>query len=157
MKCGEDVQRAMAKILTLAYKTLPENPIDAMGALLWFYSCGAYKSSGGSAIADKKQRQSAYSLSEDFMYIWAAFMSEFGIDLTVKHLHWWHFQALIGCLGDDCRFSRIIGYRSMDLSQVKDSEMRSFYSRMQKEYRLEGTADEKEAETVAAIGSAMGF
>ena len=122
----------LAKILVLAYPKLPENPDKAVERLWWFYLCGKeYNNEAQSADG-----QLVYDLLEDFDFVWAAFKSEFGIDIEKEPLHWWRFMSLLGCLDDKCRFSQIVGYRAMDLSGIKDKEQLKFYRTMKKRYRL---------------------
>ncbi len=136
-------EEALAKVLTLAYPVLPENPGEAIGKLLWFYS-------GGKPSADGKKKSGfqapPFDLKEDFGYVWAGFLSEFGIDLSRSSLHWWKFLALLSALSEDCRFSRIVSYRSTDTSQIKDGNLRRFYEKMKDKYRLPDLRSEAERE-----------
>lgn len=151
--CGRDEQNSsMAKILALAYPVLPDNPIGAFEKILWFFSCGKEKEKNvGSAFV----KAPAVSLKRDFGYIWAAFIAEFGIDLSTAKLHWWRFCALLAALGDDCRFSKIVSYRTMDVAAVKDRKLRQFYETMKAKYRLPDirSEEERELETVCNLES----
>ena len=105
----------LAEILVRAYPVLPSEPIEAIKKIAWFYSGGRTK-----IQSDEKICLPAYDLTEDFDYVWGAFMSEFAIDLTQENMHWWKFRVLLGCLSDKCLFSKIVGYRTMDTTLVKD-------------------------------------
>lgn len=131
----------LAEILALAYPTLPPNPFEAVEGVIWFYSGGREHSSSSS-----HKNVETYDLKEDFDYIWGAFLSQFQIDLTECSLHWWKFRALLLCLSDDCRFSKIVGYRSVDLSKIKDKDQKKFYQRMKKKFRLSGYSQEESME-----------
>lgn len=50
-----------------------------------------------------------YELDADLIY--AAFLGQYGIDLTEADLHWWKFQALLKGLNDSTRLKEIMGYR----------------------------------------------
>lgn len=134
-KSGE----TLAKILALAYRRLPPNPLKAVEGLLWFYSAGEKPRGGGNG-----SEKPLYDLVLDFDYIWGAFLAEFGIDLSETRLHWWKFRALLACLGEDCRFSRIVGYRSMDTARIKNGDERRFYEKMKKRFELPDMRSEDE-------------
>ena len=119
-------ERRLAEVLVLAYPVLPDNPVEAVRKVLWFYSGGRY-----SDCSDEKTKViPLYNLEKDFEYVWTSFQSEYGIDISETRLHWWKFMALLGGLGENCSFSRIIGYRSLDVSSIKDKNIRSFYEKM---------------------------
>lgn len=128
---GTDDEERLAKILVTAYPVLPSDPIKAIEKIVWFYS-------GGEPCTNERQsaRPPVYDLREDFDYVWGAFKGEFGIDLTSEKMHWWKFRVLLGCLSDDCFFSKVVGYRSIDLSLIKDKEQRRFFERMKKRFKL---------------------
>ena len=46
-------------------------------------------------------------------------------------------------LKDDNMIVKIMGYRSMDLSKVKDKEQKAYYKRMQKLYEIPISKDEQ--------------
>ena len=70
-------------------------------------------------------------------------MSQYRIDLQdVEHLHWWKFKALLEGLKDDNKLSKILEYRSVDLSKIQDKEQRKFYKEMQDKYSLDKVNDE---------------
>ena len=76
-------------------------------------------------------------------------MVQYKIDLnSIKYLHWWKFKALFKSLNEKTQFVKIMGYRAMNLSKIKDKEMKSNYKRMQKLYALPDmrTEEEKEAD-----------
>lgn len=62
-----------------------------------------------------------YELDSDLIY--AAFLGQYGIDLTeVEHLHWHKFLALIKGLNSQTRLSEVMGYRCYKKSR-KDEDM----------------------------------
>ncbi len=125
----------LAEILVLAYPVLPPDPIEAVRKILWFYSGGIEKSE----TSEENNLDTAvplYDLVRDFDHIWASFLSEFGIDLTTETMHWWKFKTLLCCLDENCRFAKVIGYRSVDVSSIKDKNIKNFYMKMKKKYRL---------------------
>ncbi len=138
----------LAKILTLAYPLLPQNPYDAVKGIMWFYSGGQGKSHSQSD--GNEELTIYYDLAEDFDYIWGGFMSQYGIDLTLCQMHWWKFKALLSCLDDECKFMKIVAYRRMNTSAIKDKELRRFYERMKKQFRLKRALTEASGEELAA-------
>ncbi len=145
--CGE----GLARVLALAYPILPDSLAEAIKGLMWFYSGGEVADG-----ADKGASSApAYDLKADFEYIRAGFLKEFGIDLMCTDMHWWQFRRLLACLGDNCRFSQIVAYRRTDTSKIKNRELRSFYERMKKRYRLPDirTDEEKESDTARKLES----
>ena len=77
-------------------------------------------------------------------------MAEFGIDISAQDMHWWKFRALLSCLGDTNKFSQIVGYRSADLSQIKDKEKRMYLAKMKKRFKLTNSPTEEELENELA-------
>lgn len=72
----------------------------------------------------------------DAPYIIAGFQRLYGIDLTTERLHWFHFRALLrGIIGEDCMFSRIIDWRTADISE-KSPEDRRYYEKQREHFAL---------------------
>lgn len=129
-------EERLAEILVLGYPVLPQDPFEAVKKIVWFYSGGEF-----CEAETEKKGLPAYDLVEDFDYVWGAFRGEFGIDLTKENMHWWKFRVLLSCLGDGCFFSKIVGYRSMDTSGIKNKEQRRFYEQMKKRFALKRWKD----------------
>lgn len=53
----------------------------------------------------------AFDYVTDGEFIVASFQQAYGIDLTSCDMHWHRFKALFDGLPDDCKLSKIIGYR----------------------------------------------
>ena len=129
-------EQKVVKALNLYYPVIPTNADEAVKKIIWFYRCGkdTKKSDGTGKSTGKK----IFDYEEDSDYIYSAFMSQYRIDLQdVEHLHWWKFKALLEGLKDDNKLSKILEYRSVDLSKIDDKEQRKFYKEMQKKYSLE--------------------
>lgn len=123
--------------LPLAINLLYQQPVHdlqrAIDGLLWFYRCGAPLKQGGAGGGGKHER--AYDFEQDAPDIYAAFMQAYGIDLNDADMHWWKFHALMFALPEDCKISKIMGYRTMDIFKLKGEE-KKFYQRMKDTYRL---------------------
>ncbi|ADU25691.1 Gp15 family bacteriophage protein [Ethanoligenens harbinense] len=130
--------------IPLAINLLYQQPVhdlkQAIDGLLRFYRCGAPLKQGGAGGGGKHER--AYDFEQDAPDIYAAFMQTYGIDLNDVDMHWWKFHALMFALPEDCKFSRIMRYRTMDLSDFKGKE-RKFYADKQVQYRLRPLGTEK--------------
>ena len=120
----------------------------AIENIIWFYSCG--KRNTGS-----KSTKIIYSFEHDAEYIFSAFLSEYNINLNrIKYLHWWEFKALFTSLSENNLFNKIMGYRAINLSQIKDKEMKKYYRDLQMKYRLPDnrSEEEKEKDFASALG-----
>ncbi|MDU1584824.1 MAG: bacteriophage Gp15 family protein [Clostridium sp.] len=130
-------------VLQLYYPDIPENIKEAIEQMLWFYRCGKDVSSSKGNSKSKGVTQ-IYSFEYDDDYIYAAFLDQYNIDLQdIEYLHWWKFKAMFKSLKDDNMIVKIMGYRSMDLSKVKDKEQKAYYKRMQKLYEIPISKDEQ--------------
>lgn len=90
-------------------------------------------------VADGGDNKETYCLKQDAPYIYASFMSDYGIDLFEAHgkLHWEKFKALLSGLTDGSKFLRVIEIRTMELPTGKGSEkQRAQIKRMKKAYEL---------------------
>lgn len=128
---GEKTQkeRAEALLKLIIELGLPPSP-DTMTEMLNFYIGESHeKDSGG------KSANVAYDLIKDSEYIFSAFRSAYGIDLTTEKIHWWKFRALFKALPDDCQMCKIMMYRTIDLKDVPKSQ-KSFYEKMKRKYSL---------------------
>lgn len=139
---GEEDKIFMA--LQLYYPTIPQNINLAIEKILWFYRCGKdiTKSKGN---GKGKSVTQIYSFEYDDDYIYAAFMDQYNIDLQdIEYLHWWKFKAMFKALKEDNEIVKIMGYRSIDLSKIKDKEQKAYYKKMRKLYEIPISKDERE-------------
>lgn len=147
----------LVEILKLCYDLEKTNPLPqtaekAMLALSEFYA-GKKLQGEKETVATQRQKR-IYSFAEDAEYIYAAFLSQYNINLNrIRYLHWWEFKALFQGLDDTHKFSKIMEYRAMDLSKVKDKEEKRFYRQMKQLYALPDnrTEEEKEADMLSVL------
>lgn len=129
-------EQKVLQAVNLYYPVVPNNIGKAIEQIKWFYSCGK----SDKPIGSKKRKTNSkkvFDFEADANYIYSAFMSQYRIDLQdIRQLHWWKFKALLEGLKEDNKLSKIIEYRSVDLSKIKDKEQRKFYKEMQKQYSL---------------------
>jgi hypothetical protein len=116
---------------------------SAFKNIVWFYACGQDIKESKSSENYKQ----IYSFEYDAEYIFSAFLSQYNIDLnSIKYMHWWKFRALFTGLNEDHLFSKIMSYRAMDLSKIKDKEQRKYYRKLKLKYRLPDTRSDREKE-----------
>lgn len=129
--------------LGLYYPIVPENINEAIEQMLWFYRCGKdMKKSKGNGKG--KSVTQIYNFEYDDDYIYAAFMDQYSIDLQdIGYLHWWKFKAMFKSLKEDNEIVKIMGYRSTDLSKIKDKEQKAYYKKMQELYKIPISQDEE--------------
>lgn len=154
-------QQRLALALTVLYEQMPEDIGQAVEQALWFYRCGKQTSTGqdeedqdgGEATGPR-----VYSYEEDAPYIYAAFLSQYGLDLAdVRFLHWWKFKALFAGLEERHEFVKIMRYRSMAISPKMPPEEQKFYRTMKRLYALPDhrSEEEKERDFVNALAGGL--
>lgn len=110
-------------------KEVPTNPLSAWEALLQFASC---EDSPGNSDEDETEKdysqqnsKTCFSWVYDSAYILGAYRQCYGMDLiSMPFLHWYEFMALFEALPEDVPLKKRIGYRSINLAQIKDKERR---------------------------------
>lgn len=150
------VEDKLIRVLHLCYMDkLPPNAESAIKAAVDFYMCRALQLPDiPDEAKEEETRKRIYSFEHDAKYIYSAFLAQYRIDLTTADLHWWQFNALFQSLSDDCKFSKIMEYRAIDLSKIKDKEQKAFYRKMKAYYRIPDmrTDDERDADMLRSMG-----
>lgn len=128
---------------------------EAVKKFIWFYQCGEpedllQRSSGATG---KNKR--IYDFEFDAQLIYAAFLSQYGIDLQdVEHMHWWKFKALFVSLRNSL-FVDVMQCRAIKITKDMSKEQKAYYQRMKSIYRLpdgKGISESrKEKELIAAL------
>lgn len=117
----------------------------AIEDILWFYRCG--KELANSRKKTNGKGKQIYSYEFDDNEIYSAFMQQYKIDLQdIEYLHWWKFKALFNGLSENTKFVKIMGYRAMDISKIKNKEEKKRCKEMQKLYALPDMRTEEEKE-----------
>lgn len=133
--------------LKLYYKKIPKDIKTSIENILWFYSGGKEKK-----ILQETQKENTkqiYSYEFDAEYIYSAFIDQYNINLqTIEYLHWWEFKAMFQGLKEDNLIVKIMGYRSINLGEIKDKEEKKYYKKLKKLYALPDmrTEEQKEAD-----------
>ncbi len=137
-------------ILKLYYPIIPQDIEKAVNYIFWFYRCGDDEKESNSTSTGNNKR--IFDYEEDGQYIYSAFLSQYRIDLQeIAYLHWWKFKALFESLSEDNEIVKIMQYRAMDLSKIKDKEQKKFYKKMQKLYALKEKISEADQEALDDI------
>lgn len=144
----DDTEKLM-QILLLYYGDISCIPADvgaAFTAVMNFYHCEKDNASQGGTATNR--RTQIYSFEHDAPYIYAAFLEQYGIDLTQENnLHWWRFKAMFDSLSEKTQFVKIMGYRSMTITKDMSPQQKEFYRRMQKTYAIPVSKTEREKTT----------
>lgn len=128
-----------ADLLALCYQTLPPSFEGAMKGIFSFY------------IGEKdtkrvgEKTKPIYSFLHDADLIYAAFYSQYGIDLATASLHWYQFRALFSGLDENNRFSEVLCAREVNLSKVSDPAQKSYYKKLKGLYGLPSETDAAQA------------
>lgn len=138
----------LKQALNLYYPVIPpmEKWDEAIEKILWFYRCGEEVINPKNS-SNKRGDNSAqlYSYEFDDKYIYSAFLAQYNIDLQdIEALHWWKYKAMFESLNESNEIVKIMGYRGIDLSKIKDKEQKARYKELKERYRLPVCKDEKE-------------
>lgn len=122
----------------------------------WFYG-------GGKTPEEKRQEEKikgmsngkeGYSFELDSWLICAAFMSQYGIDLTnIDYMHWWKFLSLFNGLDSSNKIVEIMGYRTMKIDGKYSKEQKKMYQELQQKYALPSTR--KKTKEVRSLEQAL--
>ena len=123
------------KVIVLCFAEPPPKLDKAAEALMEFYLAGDVKRKG------KANAKKLFDFEKDFDYIYASFMSEYGIDLFESDIHWHKFLNLLRSLSDESIFKKVVSYRGADLSKIKDKDKKAYLRYMKHLYALETDAD----------------
>lgn len=136
-------------LLINAYRDkLPPDMEAAVDALISFMNMGKSE-------RKSKKHEKVIDFKKDQNLIYAAFYQQYGISLYRQSLHWWEFMALLSALDDNTAFIKVVGYRSVDLSKIRDDKQRSYYRKMKHRYRINNEINDSiiaDALTVGGLG-----
>lgn len=121
----------------------------AIDCILWFYSRGKNKENNNSNEKNLKSKKSKmiYSYEYDADLIYSAFLDQYNIDLNeIDYLHWFKFKAMFEGLKDDNKICEVMGYRAININNIKDEKERKKYRKLQEEWALPDNRSDKEKE-----------
>lgn len=117
-----------------------QSVLEAVDAMLWFYLCGKENKPATQTTTtapEKAATRRIYDFDMDAPLIYAAFLAQYHIDLQdIEHLHWWKFSAMFAGLTEEHEISKIMGYRAIDLTTIKNKAERERYTKLQVKYAL---------------------
>ena len=152
-----DEQKLLDCLNIFYCRNIPADVDQAVEKMLWFHRCGR----SPDKPEDKKQPSGAqrpkrtgraYCFDKDAALIFAAFFSQYGINLNRtanKDLHWWEFMAMFDSLGEDLLISRVMYYRTAD-TEGMSKKQKAFIMRMRKLYSLSDAASDMDAKAKLA-------
>ena len=149
---GTDDEEKVIGALRLYYGEIPDNTAEAVEQMLWFYHLG--RDDTETAGHPGRMAEPVYSFEHDDGYIYAAFLTQYRIDLqTIPYLHWWSFKGLFESLSPDNEFVKIMQYRAAEITSKMSREQQEFYRKMKKLYAL--PLPKTEREKLSAIEQAL--
>lgn len=134
-------QRTLDALNIFYQQSIPSDFSTALERLLWFYRCGKTERKAGinKSGAPVRQSRRSYCFNQDAPYIYAAFRTQYGIDLNSTRncdLHWWKFHAMFESFSEELKISKIMYYRVAALTGLS-KEKRKFLNEMKKLYALD--------------------
>lgn len=130
---------------------LPEFVEEMISQIIRFYSMNEEPED------NSRIQKRVYSFDSDSAYIYGDFYSQYGIDLSTTHLHWWVFRTLLLQLNKNSKFVEIIGYRSVVLDSKMPKEQRAYYARMKRLYQLPGSQKPIKSGFANSFAAAIGL
>lgn len=115
-------------------------------------SCYRFYQGGQPPQERSQSRKRVYDFDQDEGLLAAAFLADYGIDLTDPglKLHWHRFLALFSGLREEDTISRIMSIRAADTGKMKGEE-RDWYTRMQRKYAIRQKEDPLQAQVEQAL------
>lgn len=126
---------------------------EAMEKLNWFISCGEEQKKRPSNAVLGINRNRPFDFKVDGGLIYSAFVQTYEMDLyEVEYMHWWKFNALLADISKDCRFSKVMEYRTIDLKNKNLSkDQKKLYSALQSYYKIAESKSQEEKDFVKAL------
>ena len=141
-----DGRHKLLLALNLYFPDIPKDTARALKAVQTFYACDR----SGPNRSSRSAGEAIFSFDYDAPYIYAAFRSQYGIDLQQEqNMHWWVFRALMESLDESTLFVKILEYRATDTKKMK-GEQRKYYEKLKRLYALPKPRSEQEKEDAIA-------
>ena len=151
-------QEKLIAAIELYYKEIPQDLGEAINQIVWFYKCGKEEKVKEDSSNGSSTQKQIYSYEYDAEYIYSAFLSQYRIDLQdAEDLHWWKFKAMFQGLNDNNEIIKIMGYRALDLNEIKDKKQKAHYRKLKNLYKLPDNRTEAEKEQMVADAFASLF
>ena len=152
-----DSDKAVEIFSRIFLGTIPPNLDELIPAVLEFFAPD-FLNDGISQKNSNFDNRRIIDFNIDAGRIYAAFLTQYGIDLSDANLHWWAFKALFSALGNDTAMVKVMQYRSMtyaEINRLQDKEQRKFYRKMKRLYTLKShqTPQDQEQALINAMSS----
>lgn len=153
---GRDVSdvEKITETFKLIFEKLPPNLFEALTEIMNFYRCGRPERKTKTGGAPQKK---IFDYDFDADLIYAAFLQQYKIDLCNAEMHWWKFKTLFDCLSEETKFMKVLGYRSIDISKIKDKKQKQQYRKLKELYRLPDNRSEEQKEMDFSLGISSMF
>ena len=135
-----DIERAYALVEILLGCSVPDMQ-EALKKIAYYLSCGKEEKSVEEIKKDMDFKQ-------DEKYIYASFMSDYGIDLDTTEMHWWKYCALISGFTEESVLSRVRALRNLDMSEYKDPKQRAKIKKAKEQVKLKEEHEEISEEEI---------
>lgn len=124
----------------------PQSYEEITEALQWFLNGWNHDNTGSSGKKQFSVKNSVQSMDFDVdqWRIYAAFKSQYGIDLGTEKMHFWVFMGLISSL-EECSFTRVVSIREKKIDSKMSKEEKNFLRKAKEMFRIR--KDEVEEET----------
>jgi len=109
---------------------LPD-PKTAAAGVQWFLTGWVTDRRG-----KEKNRAPVMDFNVDQWRIYAAFLSQYRIDLNTADLHFWVFMALLSTL-DECAYTRVVDIRTRKPGKKASAEEKRMLAELKRRYALE--------------------
>lgn len=142
--------------MKLFYGCIPEPLEEAVERLCYFWGCGRQeKKRHGKAAGTDFYQPPIYSFTHDAGLIYGAFLTQYGIDLSRKSLHWWQFMALFEALEEDRVLKEVMRCRAVEIKGDMPQAQKDYYNAMKRRYALP-LPEQEERQQSALVAALMG-
>lgn len=139
-----DLERAMA-IIYLIFGEIPDDaPTQSkmLAIASKFLRCGVDEEV-------QENRANDIDFEQDSSFIYASFMSDYGIDIdTIQHLHWWKYIDLIQGLTEKSVMNRVRDIRNYDVSEITDAKFKNKILKAKKSVELKKKRTKEEQKAI---------
>lgn len=114
----------------LLYIDIPESTEEAMSGIQWFLNGWNHDNHGNS-----KDSVEVLDFDVDQWRIYAAFRSQYNINLNTAKLHWFEFMGMLSNLGE-CTFNQVIEIRGKKLTPKMSATEKKAIMEAKKVYKI---------------------
>jgi len=138
-----DEQKVLDALNIFYKERIPDDYMEAISGLRWFYQCGKSYDGGGKGRSGSKSKR-CYCFEQDAALIYSAFLTQYHIDLNDTPnlaLHWWKFRAMFEALDENLKLSKVMYYRIVNTNGMGKNE-KKYIKEMKALYALNSGAVE---------------